>query len=139
MANDLDLILGAGHSAGVPLQRVIGAVELRIAGCPRPAVEIAEAESVRRLEPARLQGAEVIVMEHGLSLRESGPGSRRNVVAQPLRGCAQPVSVIVDRPAEIISGDEQARSIGPLCRARRYVRAERETPQRGCHPRSTSR
>jgi hypothetical protein len=71
----------------------------------------------------------VIVMEHGLSFRESGPRSRRNLAAQPLRRCAQPISVIVDRPAEVISDDEQPRSVGPLCRTRRNVCSERETPK----------
>ena len=126
-------------ATGVAIQRVVGEVELRIAGGPRQSVKVTQAEPVRRLEPARLQSAEMIVMEHRLPPREPSPGSGRNVVAEPARGGAQSIPVIVDRPAEVVSRHEQMRRFRPPRRASRNVCAEGEPPKGGPHPRKTSR
>ncbi len=107
----------------------MGAVELRIAGCSGSSVEVAEPQSVRRVEPSRLKRAEVVVVEDRLLSCEAGPGRGRDVVAEPPRRCRQPRAVVVDRPAEVVAGDEQAGALRPSRRARGDVRAERQSPE----------
>ena len=60
----------------IAFQRLERAIELGVAGRARPAVEVAEPEPVRRLEPARLQCAEVVVVEDGLPFRKTCPRRR---------------------------------------------------------------
>ena len=59
--------------AGVLRQRVVGAVELGVARRSGTTVEVAEAEAVRRLEPPRLQRAEVVVLEDRLVPAKRSP------------------------------------------------------------------
>src|SRR5207302_1688217 len=65
--------LHAVDPRGVLLQCGIRAVELGIARSSGSPVEVAQAETMRRFEPARPQRPEVIVVEDGLSLRETRP------------------------------------------------------------------
>src|SRR5437870_11538092 len=59
------------------LERLISMIEFRVAGSSRTAVEVAEAEPVGRLEPTRLQRAEMVVVKDGLPTPEPCPGRWR--------------------------------------------------------------
>ena len=75
-------------ATGVALERLVGAIELRVAGRAGTPVEVAEPEPVRRVEPARLQRTEVVVMENGLVSAPDVPrrlGRPRNRAALPCR------------------------------------------------------
>jgi hypothetical protein len=63
---------------------------------------------VRGVEPTGLQCVEVIVMEDSLPFRKPRPGWGRDLVPEPFRSSAQPISVVVDRPPNVVTDDKQA-------------------------------
>ena len=150
-AEDDDLLhlpvrhLDAREPRVIAPQRLERAVELRVARRPRPAVEVREAEPVRRARPARVERLEVARVEDGLAAGEPRPGGRREPV--PGRGARRAETyarLVVERPAERVADDEEARVVGHLARPQadraragdRRRRAEHATRR---HPRSTSR
>src|SRR5256886_14112253 len=114
-------------------------IEFRVAGSSRTAVEVAEAEPVGRLEPTRLQRAEMVVVKDGLPTPEPCPGRWRHLVAQPSRGCRQSCPVVVDRPAETIPDNEKPRGVRPGSCPREHIGAERQALQCSRHPRRISK
>ena len=67
---------------------------------------------MRRVEPPRLQRAEVIVVENGLAFCKPRPAGGSDVVTETRR-LGEPCAVVVDRPAEVIADHEQARRFRP--------------------------
>ncbi len=118
--SDLDAV----DSSGVSAQRSVGLVELGISRRPGLTVEVREPEPVGRLQPAWAKRAEVIRMEDGLPACKGRPRRWSDLVAQPARPGAQPRRVVVDRPADLVTDDEQPRSLGPPGRPHRDVSAE---------------
>ena len=102
------------NARSVTPERLVGAIELRVAGRARTAVEVAKSEPVRRVEPARLERSEVVVMENGLTSCEARPVGGGDPVTEPPCRVHEPRAVVVDRPAEVVADHEQTRRVRPL-------------------------
>ena len=89
-------------------ESVVRAVELRVAGRPRPSVEIRRGEAVRRLHPAGLQSLEVAREEDRLVGREPCPSGGSDVVPETSRGRFEMSRVLVHGPGRSLADSEEA-------------------------------
>ena len=119
--DDEQLELAMGHLDAVEPVRVAGerperAIELREARRPRAPVEVRHPEPVRRAGPDRVERREVARVEDDLAPAVPGPRRLPEHVSGIPRDGGDVRGLVVERPAERVTEDEEPRVIGPVPR-----------------------
>ena len=111
LEHDLSHLL-VGHldpreALGRRAESVVCTVELRVAGRPRPSMEIRRGEAMRRLHPAGLQSLEMAGEEDRLLGCEPCPPRSTDVVPETSRGRFEMSRVLVHGPRRSLADGEE--------------------------------